>query len=143
MGMLSAWIYDAFPSFPRVSASWENVTRVQLMRNKEISQSKQQKETITHVGCSTRQHYNIHVWTSYHVADVIVILVTRVDGELREICLRLGIVPGCGSRSLFGWVRPDYTSGPSRAHIKGIRASVGTQIVEARQCASAIRLARI
>jgi hypothetical protein len=37
---------------------------------------------------------------SYHVADVIVILATRVDGELREICLRLGIVPGCGSRSL-------------------------------------------
>ena len=80
---------------------------------------------------------------SYHVADVIVILATRVDGELREICLRLGIVPGCGSRSLWGWVRPDYTSGPSRAHIQGIRASAGTQIVEARQCASAVRLARV
>lgn len=113
------------------------------MTNKEISQSKHEKETITRAGCSPHQHYNIHVWTSYHVADIIVIFVTRVDGELREICLRLGIVPGCGSRSLFGWVRPDYTSGPSRAHIKGIRASVGTQIVEARQCTIVIRLARI
>lgn len=93
--------------------------------------------------CLTRRRYKIHVWTSYHVADVIVILATSVDGELREICLRLGIVPGCGSRSLFGWVRPDYTSSPSRAHIKGMRASAGTQIVEARQCASAIRLAHI
>ena len=75
------------------------------------------------------QGYRISARTdcTYHIAKVIGILATRNDGELGQICLRLGAEPGRGVCSTAGGESPEEAPSPSGAHINRLCPSTSGQ----------------
>ena len=79
---------------------------------------------------------------TYHIAKVIGILAVRIDGELREIGLRLGVGAGCGVCSTAGGESPEEASSPSGSHINRLGPSTGTQHNTLGRCVDLISSAR-
>jgi hypothetical protein len=73
-------------------------------------------------GCWVDQQRQV---VSVHVTDIVEILATGTDGELRKVCLRLGII-SVSWICTASWIAPNQATGPVRPHVDHLESVVGS-----------------